>query len=510
MKVADEPFAGAQVEAGSRFVEHEELGVAHHRPGQQHLLALAFGEHAVRAGRGVGESGPIEQVVGPSVVGGVIGVPPGLEGGKTSGEDDLGGRELGAKEARDGAAHEADPGAELADVNPAQPMAENVNGARRRMQVARREAEKRGLARPVRSEHDPALAGGDRPRQAAEGGDTGSPQRDRVEVEDTSGRHRRTVPFGPSRGGSAMGLIESLGSGPSEDDFDDGGHGEPPESPEKRKPRVRTSTKVVVIAAVWVLFTLFLVGRFSAGKDTSVSARLDTNVQGSGEDAALEVVDSEEEVALDADGDGFLTAEEQGIVEGSSSSSEGGDGSGSDGSDGGGGPATSEAGVYEGTATPAVPGAAPGGGSTGGGSTSGGSTGGGSTGAAAPATTTTTSKSTSSTSTSKPATTTTPTTQQGGGGSPTTAQPETRTIAITGGNPTNYRFDPADVTLPAGSTVVLQNKSNRSHVWKITGRESVDIPKDKTREATFSTPGRYDYLCTIETHLNMRGTITVT
>ena len=44
-----EPLPGAQVEPGERLVEQEQLRVAHERPGQQHLLALALRDHPERA-----------------------------------------------------------------------------------------------------------------------------------------------------------------------------------------------------------------------------------------------------------------------------------------------------------------------------------------------------------------------------------------------------------------------------------------------------------------------------
>ena len=41
----EQALAGAQVEAGEGLVEQEELGIAHQRPGQQDLLALALRDH---------------------------------------------------------------------------------------------------------------------------------------------------------------------------------------------------------------------------------------------------------------------------------------------------------------------------------------------------------------------------------------------------------------------------------------------------------------------------------
>ena len=41
-----QPLTRPEVEPGRRLVEQQQLGPAHERPGQQHLLALALGDHA--------------------------------------------------------------------------------------------------------------------------------------------------------------------------------------------------------------------------------------------------------------------------------------------------------------------------------------------------------------------------------------------------------------------------------------------------------------------------------
>jgi hypothetical protein len=100
-----------------------------------------------------------------------------------------------------------------------------------------------------------------------------------------------------------------------------GDGGVPPDEPDDDidedeappKKRIKTSTKVFLVVAGWLLLTLFLVGQFSKDKGgPSAVANLDTVAQGA-EAGEPEVVDTEEEEALDADGDGFLSAEEQGL-----------------------------------------------------------------------------------------------------------------------------------------------------------------------------------------------------
>ena len=45
-EAGDQALPGAEVEPGRRLVEQEQLGSAHQRPGQEHLLAFALGDHA--------------------------------------------------------------------------------------------------------------------------------------------------------------------------------------------------------------------------------------------------------------------------------------------------------------------------------------------------------------------------------------------------------------------------------------------------------------------------------
>ena len=52
-----EPFPGTEVETRRRLVEEQELGRPHERPGQEHLLALAFGQHPELLGTR-GDPGP--------------------------------------------------------------------------------------------------------------------------------------------------------------------------------------------------------------------------------------------------------------------------------------------------------------------------------------------------------------------------------------------------------------------------------------------------------------------
>lgn len=298
------------------------------------------------------------------------------------------------------------------------------------------------------------------------------------------------------------------------DDGDDGGGAPPP------KKRVKTSTKVVLVAAGWLLLTLFLVGQFSKDKaQPSAVARLDTlsGADGSGEDGAEdelfepEPVDTEEEALLDVDGDGFLSAAEQGITEGEAAASiEGGVGGGS-GSSGG---------TYEGTAGGsssgadgstgtgnAVPGAAPTG--SGSGSTSGGGTtsGGGSTGGSGSGGTTSTTAGGSGGGGGGTGSTTT-TSRSGGGGTTTTttttASPTTSTTTTSPGGPVpstatatwkgnTAGFDPASVTVRLSNgiaKVTITNDSNLDRDFRVEGGSWREIKKHGgTRTFEFDSAG---------------------
>jgi plastocyanin len=87
--------------------------------------------------------------------------------------------------------------------------------------------------------------------------------------------------------------------------------------------------------------------------------------------------------------------------------------------------------------------------------------------------------------------------------------------ATSGGNAVSVsmkdiQFVPKDVTVKAGGTVTWTNEDSVDHDAVA---KSGDVPKSelfgkgKTYEATFDTPGKIDYVCTV--HPGMEGTITV-
>ena len=95
---------------------------------------------------------------------------------------------------------------------------------------------------------------------------------------------------------------------------------------------------------------------------------------------------------------------------------------------------------------------------------------------------------------------------------PTTPSPSNgMTVSIVAGAQTltTTAFNPNPMTVPSGSTVTWMNNDNITHtstsnsgVWSSGG-----IAPGATFSHTFSTPGTFQYHCSI--HPNMVGTVTV-
>lgn len=310
-----------------------------------------------------------------------------------------------------------------------------------------------------------------------------------------------------------------------DDDLDDDDEGAP-----KKKKRMATSTKIVLVIAGWLLLTLFLVGEFSKDKtptaDTA-SAQLDT-VDGELTEEEVDELAIDEEVALeefDSDGDGVLSDTERAAAveayEAAVASGEIAIGEPYRGVTGGTATATEE-----GTGESATPGAGPtggsGSGSGSGGTGTGGGTGSGSTGSTTTTaatgggggggggSTTTTAKpgGGSSTTTVRPTTTTSPTTTAPPPPPPPPPDEVSESTMLVTGTPGAFVIAPRDFTIAAGSKVRMQNASNKDHKWKLSDRPEITVAKNTTSPyQTFGTPGTVSYYCTI--HDNMDGTITV-
>ena len=81
----------------------------------------------------------------------------------------------------------------------------------------------------------------------------------------------------------------------------------------------------------------------------------------------------------------------------------------------------------------------------------------------------------------------------------------TTTVAIK-----NFAFSPATITVKSGATVVWTNDDSVDHTvsFQNNGISSADLGTNDTFSHTFTTPGTYNYLCTI--HPFMHGTVIVT
>lgn len=71
----------------------------------------------------------------------------------------------------------------------------------------------------------------------------------------------------------------------------------------------------------------------------------------------------------------------------------------------------------------------------------------------------------------------------------------------------NLTFDPANVSISVGDTVVWKNVDKVEHQIKIAEAESTILTEGKIFSHTFNTAGTFNYTCTI--HPSMKGTVIV-
>lgn len=94
---------------------------------------------------------------------------------------------------------------------------------------------------------------------------------------------------------------------------------------------------------------------------------------------------------------------------------------------------------------------------------------------------------------------------------PTTSQTSSAPVASSVVElPPSYKFEPAHVTVAAGTTVTWTNHDNFTHSVQVDGQRDVHMlrPGDSA-QITFDAPGEYHYICTLHTQ-NMQGSVTVT
>ena len=90
----------------------------------------------------------------------------------------------------------------------------------------------------------------------------------------------------------------------------------------------------------------------------------------------------------------------------------------------------------------------------------------------------------------------------------TAAPVATSTVVL----PASYRFDPASIAVPAGTTVTWTNEDHFTHsVQLLDGglpSEPMRLEPGATTSVMFSEPGRYRYQCHLHP-VDMQGTVVV-
>jgi plastocyanin len=94
----------------------------------------------------------------------------------------------------------------------------------------------------------------------------------------------------------------------------------------------------------------------------------------------------------------------------------------------------------------------------------------------------------------------------GGGSSGANASPvATTTVDL----PPSYRFVPAAITVPTGSTVTWTNHDNFTHSVRLAGAEPLAMAPGESVTHTFATPGVFHYDCSLHPK-DMQGSVLVT
>jgi plastocyanin len=93
----------------------------------------------------------------------------------------------------------------------------------------------------------------------------------------------------------------------------------------------------------------------------------------------------------------------------------------------------------------------------------------------------------------------------GCGGSGGSSEPVATTEVLM---PKSYRFDPKTIEVDAGAEVTWRNEDNFTHSVEIEGQDDRKVEPGESVSFTFSTPGTYEYVCTLHSH-DMRGTVIV-
>ncbi len=80
--------------------------------------------------------------------------------------------------------------------------------------------------------------------------------------------------------------------------------------------------------------------------------------------------------------------------------------------------------------------------------------------------------------------------------------PSTKSVAIRG-----FAFNPADISIKQGDTIIWTNEDTAPHTVKFDFKESQTLNKDGTFTYTFKEKGTFNYICGI--HPFMKAKVTV-
>jgi len=75
--------------------------------------------------------------------------------------------------------------------------------------------------------------------------------------------------------------------------------------------------------------------------------------------------------------------------------------------------------------------------------------------------------------------------------------------------PKSYKFEPAAITVKAGSTVTWTNDDNFTHSVRLAGAQPLVMKPGEHVTQTFATPGTYQFDCSFHPQ-DMKGTVVVT
>jgi plastocyanin len=75
--------------------------------------------------------------------------------------------------------------------------------------------------------------------------------------------------------------------------------------------------------------------------------------------------------------------------------------------------------------------------------------------------------------------------------------------------PPSYRFVPAAIVVPVGSTVTWTNNDNFTHNVALDGAEGLQMAPGESVSQAFEAPGTYAYVCSLHPK-DMKGTVLVT